>query len=335
MNMRLSKNWPMTLSGICLLLLAAGAWAQQQPQSDRRAATPDGSYFNANLPAQPLGANDLIAVSVYDAPEFSRTVRVSEDGFIRLPMLKQRIKADGVMPAAMETAIAEALVREKLLVEPFVTVTVAEYQSRPISVSGAVHSPIVFQAEKGQTTLLEAITKAQGLREDAGQEILVSNTQPGPDGKPLQLTRRINARSLLDASDPSLNLQLYGGEEIRVPEVGKIYVVGNVKHPGAFPVQSGSDTTVLQLLALAEGLEKFASDQAYIYRREAAGPKNEIPIQLKKILDRKSPDVPLVANDILYVPDNSGKRRSASAMEKILLFGTTAGATALIYGWVR
>jgi len=332
MNMRLSKNWPMTLSGICLLLLAAGAWAQQQPQTDRRAATPD-NY--ANLPAQPLGANDLIAVSVYDAPEFSRTVRVSEDGFIRLPMLKQRIKADGVMPAAMETAIAEALVREKLLVEPFVTVTVAEYQSRPISVSGAVHMPLVFQAEKGQTTLLEAITKAQGLREDAGQEILVSNTQPGPDGKPLQLTRRINARSLLDASDPSLNLQLYGGEEIRVPEVGKIYVVGNVKKPGAFPVQSGSDTTVLQLLALSEGLDGFAENTAFVYRREASGSKNEIPIELKSILQRKSPDVPLVANDILYIPDSRRKHLSLSIIEKVLMFGSTAGATALVYGAYR
>jgi len=250
-------------------------------------------------------------------------------------MLKQRIKADGVMPAAMETAIAEALVREKLLVEPFVTVTVAEYQSRPISVSGAVHSPIVFQAEKGQTTLLEAITKAQGLREDAGQEILVSNTQPGPDGKPLQLTRRINARSLLDASDPSLNLQLYGGEEIRVPEVGKIYVVGNVKHPGAFPVQSGSDTTVLQLLALAEGLDGFAENTAFVYRREASGSKNEIPIELKSILQRKSPDVPLVANDILYIPDSRRKHVTLSVIEKVLLFGSTAGAAALVYGTMR
>ena len=330
MNMQLSKNLLMP----CMLLLAAGAMAQQ-PQTERRAGAQDGAYSSANLPAQPLGANDLIAVSVYDAPEFSRTVRVSEDGFIRLPMLKERVKADGMMPAAMETAIAAALVREKLLIEPFVTVTVAEYQSRPISVSGAVRLPIVFQAEKGLTTLLEAIAKAQGLREDAGQEILVSNSQPGPDGKPLQLTRRINARTLFDASDPSLNLQLYGGEEIRVPQVGKIYVVGNVKKPGAFPVQSGSDTTVLQLLALAEGLDTFYQNQAFIYRREASGTKNEIPIELKDILQRKAPDVPLVANDILYIPDSRKKHITMSVIEKVLLFGSTAGATALAYGAIR
>ena len=326
MNMQISKI--LFVPG--LLLLAGGVFAQQQQPTDRRPSQ-DGTYQGANLPAQPLGANDLIAVSVYDSPEFSRTVRVSDDGFIRLPMLKERVKAEGMMPAAMETAIAEALVREKLLIEPFVTVTVAEYQSRPISVSGAVRMPIVFQAEKGQTTLLEGITKAQGLREDAGQEILVTSTQPGPDGKPLQLTRRILARGLLDASDPTLNLQLYGGEQVRVPEVGKIYVVGNVKKPGAFPVQSGGDTTILQLLALSEGLDAFSENQAFIYRREASGSKNEIPIQLKSILQRKSPDVPLVANDILYIPDSRRKHLTLSIIEKVLLFGSTAGASALVY----
>lgn len=326
MKIRLSVSF----ATLCFLLLISGAAAQQA--SERRAASTDN---NVNLPAQPLGANDLIAIAVYDAPEFSRTVRVSEDGFIRLPMLKARVKAAGLMPAAMEAVIAEALVREQLLIEPFVTVTVAEYQSRPISVSGAVRFPIVFQAEKGLTTLLEAIAKAQGLREDAGQEILVSSSQPGPDGKALQLTRRINARSLFDASDPSLNMQLYGGEEIRVPEVGKIYVVGNVKKPGAFPVQSGSDTTVLQLLALAEGLDPFFQNQAFIYRREGSGTKNEIPIELKAILQRKAPDVPLIANDILYIPDSRRKHISLSVIEKILLFGSTAGATALVYGNVR
>ncbi len=292
----------------------------------------DNGANSANLPAQPLGPNDLIAVSVYDAPEFSRTIRVSDDGFIRLSMLKARIQADGVMPGALEASIGEALVREQLLVDPFVTVNVAEYQSRPISVSGSVRVPLVFQAEKGSTTLLEAMAKAQGLREDAGQEILVSNSQPGPDGKSILLTRRISVRALFDASDPSLNLPLYGGEEIRVPEAGKIYVVGNVKKPGAFPVQTGTETTVLQLLALAEGLDNFAENQAFVYRREAAGAKNEIAIPLKDILRRRSPDVPLVANDILYIPDSRRKHVMLSVLEKAFLFGSTAGATALIYG---
>ncbi len=85
----------------------------------------------ANLPAQTIGANDLIAISVYDAPELTRTIRVGADGMIRLPMLKQKVKAEGLMPAELETAIAQALSAEQLFVDPAITVTIAEYHSPP------------------------------------------------------------------------------------------------------------------------------------------------------------------------------------------------------------
>jgi len=310
------------------ILFAAAALAQQQQQSNRAATIPEQG---ANLPAQAVGPNDLIAVSVYDAPELSRTIRIGTDGMIRLPMLKQLIKAEGLFPADLETAIAKALREEQILVDPFVTVTIAEYHSRPISVSGAVKMPLVFQAE-GPISLLEAIARAQGLSENAGPEVLVSRSQPGPDGTNVMLTRRVTVRNLINDADPAVNIKLTGGEEIRVPEVSKIYVVGNVKKPGAFPVQNGSETTVLQMLALTEGLEQFSSKNAFIYRREANGGKNEIPVELDKILQRKSPDVPLIANDILYIPDNRNKRIGMRALEAIIGFGVGAGSTALIYG---
>jgi polysaccharide export outer membrane protein len=287
----------------------------------------DGS---ANLPSQPIGPSDLIAVSIYDAPELSRTIRVGADGYFALPMLKQRLRAKGLYPADLEASISTALRDDEILVSPVVTVTIAEYHSHPISVSGSVKLPLVFQAE-GPTTLLEAIARAQGLNADAGREILISRPQAGPDGNTIMLTRRISVRSLFDDADPELNVTLTGGEEIRVPEIGKIYVMGNVKRSGAFPVQDGADTTVMQMLALAEGLSPFANKQAFIYRREAAGSKNEIAVPLDKIMKRQAPDVPLTANDILYIPDNRGKRFGMAALEKILLFGGTAGATALIY----
>ena len=112
----------------------------------------------ANLPSQPVGPNDLIAVSVYDAPELSRRIRVGADGYFALPMLKQRLKATGLYPADLEAAISAALSKEEILVSPVVTVTIAEYHSHPISVSGSVKMPLVFQAE-GPTTLLEALAR--------------------------------------------------------------------------------------------------------------------------------------------------------------------------------
>jgi polysaccharide biosynthesis/export protein len=292
-----------------------------------RRAIPE--VLGANLPSQPVGPNDLIAVSVYDAPELSRTIRIGADGFLALPMVKQRIKANGLYPADLEAAIGAALTEEDILVSPVVTVTIAEYHSRPISVSGSVRMPIVFQAE-GPTSLLEALARGQGLTSDAGREILVSSTQPEPDGKSVMLTRRVSVRSLFDDADPALNLILTGGEDIRVPAIGKVYVMGNVKKSGAFPVQEGFDTTVMQMLALAEGLAPFAGKQAFIYRREGAGAKNEIAVPLEKIMKRQAPDMTLTADDIFYIPDNSGKRLSIAILEKILIFGGAAG-TALIY----
>jgi polysaccharide export outer membrane protein len=313
-----------SLSYLLLLVIVPAAPAQVRP-------APEVPY--ANLPAQRIGANDLLAVSVYDVPELTRTLRVGADGMVRLPMLKQRIKAEGLMPGELETAIAAALVAEQLIVDPFVTVTIAEYNSRPISVAGAVKQPLTFQAS-GPVTLLEAITKAGGLAPEAGPEILVSRAQSGPDGSVTALVQRILVKGLIDAADPTLNISLIGGEEIRVPEVGRVYVIGNVKKPGAFAVQDGVESTVLKMLALSEGLMPYASKEAFIYRREANGSKNEIQIPLSKIMERKAPDATLLANDILYVPDNKGRRMTLGALEKVMAFGAGAG-TALIYAGVR
>ena len=311
-----------------LLFVALLAYAQQMPQ-----IAPMADPSSTNLPAQKIGANDLLAISVYDAPELTRTVRVDAGGMIRLPMLKQRISVEGLMPEDVETAVAEALQSEQLIVDPFVTVTVSEYHSRPISIMGAVKNPVTFQAA-GPMTLLEALSRAQGLMPEAGPEILVTRNQPGLDGVPAALVQRIPVKALIDAADPEMNLKLVGGEEIRVPEAGKIYVVGNVKRPGGFRVQDNTETTVLKALALAEGLMPFAGKQAFIYRREGNGSKNEIPIELKKIMERKAPDAPLLADDILYIPDRQGRRAGLAALEKIILFGTGA-SSALIYAGVR
>ena len=313
---------------------SAACFSQNFPQPappSRSPAVPAGD----NLPVQRIGPNDLIAISVYDAPELTRTVRVSAEGMIRLPMVKKQIKAEGLMPAELESTIAAELKEEQLLVDPVVSITMSEYHSHPISIAGAVKNPITFQASS-PVTLLDAITRAGGLDKDAGLEILVSRTKkiPGED-KPLVLTQRIPVKGLIDAADPELNVVLVGGEEIRVPEIGKVFVVGMVKKPGAFPIQDSSETTVLQMLALAEGLLGVTGDQAFIYRREGNGSKNEIPVSLKSIMTRKSPDVSLLANDILYIPENKNRKMALAALEKILLFGSTAGATALAYGIIR
>jgi polysaccharide export outer membrane protein len=311
---------------VCLLLVAAASAQQPNPNPNRPITIPEAG---ANLPMQSIGVNDLIAVSVYDAPELSRTIRVGADGFIRLPMLKERIKAEGLYPANLETAIAEALKREEYYADPYVTVTIAEYHSRPITVSGAVKLPLEFQASS-PTPLLQAIAKAGGLSENAGPEIIVSQTQPGPDGKPIPLTRHVSVRRLIDDADAGLNFMLTGGEQVLVPEAAKVYVAGYVKKPDAYKVQDGSEISVMQILALAEGLVPYAGKVAYIYRPIGGGGRVEISVPLAKIMDRKAPDVPLLANDIFYVPDSKGKRIALTTLQAMTPIGSALG-TALIY----
>jgi polysaccharide export outer membrane protein len=312
----------MNLRGVVLILALASLAALAQ----QRAAGPVES--GANLPAEPIGPSDLIAVSVYGAPELTLTIRVSEDGLVRMPMLKRKIEARGLTPAELEARIARALAEEEILVEPVVTVTIAEYHSRPVSVAGAVKMPLTFQAS-GKTTLLEALTRAQGLNDDAGAEILITRTGR-EGGNPL--VERIPVKGLIESADPALNVTLAGGEEVRVLPAGRVFVVGNVKKPGAFRMEAGM--TVLKALAMAEGLAPYATREAYIYRRGDAASQEvpqEVPIALRKILDRRAPDVALSANDIFYVPDNRAGRATAAAIEKALGFaiGTASGALIL------
>lgn len=288
-------------------------------------------WEGGNLPAHQVGPNDLLSISVVGAPELSRSIRVADDGFIQLPLLKERISVQGLLPAGIEQRIVQALVREELYVDPVVTVTIMEYFSRPITVSGAVRKPVTFQST-GQVHLLDAIGRAEGLANDAGPDILVSRKGEALTGLP----QRIPIRELMSGPNSDLNLVLQGGEEIRVPEAGKIFVVGNVKRPGAFPVQQTDGLSVLKLLALSEGLLPFSAKHAYVIRRDA-GPsgRKETAIPLKEILARKSPDVNLSADEILYVPDNQGRRLSLATLERVISFGSTTASGLLIWGAAR
>jgi polysaccharide biosynthesis/export protein len=309
------------------LLLVGCVYAQQT----ERAISPSSNfdYAYSNLPTQPVGPDDLLAVSVYDSPELTRTVRVDAGGNIRLPMLKDPIQVQGMVPSQLESEIARSLTKGKVLVDPIVTVTIVEYQSRPVNVVGAVKNPLVFQATR-PIPLLDAIARAGGLREDAGSDIVVSQ-QVVRQGKPARTTETIPVRKLIDGADPSLNVMLHGGEEVLVPEALKIYVVGNVKKPGAYPIKNDEDTTILQLLALSEGLAPYSAKVAYVYRRAPGGTKTEVPIELAKIMKRKSPDVSLQANDILYIPDNKGQRLTAQTIDRLAGLGSATATDFIIW----
>jgi len=284
----------------------------------------------------PIGSGDLLHIDVFDVPELSREVRVSDVGDISYPLIPGKIPAAGSTPFELERKIEQLLVENGLVSHPQVSVFVKEQNSQPVSIVGAVQKPMVYQVMR-PTTLLEALSAAGGITDDAGSEILI--TRPArvdaPGSEAISATSdtdkdqqiiTIRLQDLLESGNAVFNIQVYGGDVVSVPRAGIVYVLGmGVSQPGGYVLQSrGEQVTVLKAVALAHGLTTFAkADSAVIMRTNPiTGNKDQIPVHIKAIENRKAEDVPMKSNDILYVPDNRGMKVLARGSEAMLGVGT-------------
>jgi polysaccharide export outer membrane protein len=281
-----------------------------------------------------IGPQDLLEINIFEAPELNRSVRVSENGDVTMPLLGG-IQVTGLTARELETTVAGRL--REYLKDPHVSVMVTAIESHPISVIGEVNKPGVFQV-RGSKTLLEMLSMAQGLAPEAGDEVLVMRSagfnheqnagheaaagaaanqratskgaeddEPGAD-EHLD-TVSINLRHLLNSRDPKFNVPVYAGDIVKVTRAGIVYVVGAVKRPGGFTVKGNEQMSLLKAIALAEGLSSTsARGRTRIIRTdEGSGKRSEIAVDVGKILDGKAPDMNLQAADIVFVPNSAGK----------------------------
>jgi polysaccharide export outer membrane protein len=272
-----------------------------------------------------IGSGDMLHVEVFDVPDLSRDVQVGYAGYISLPLIPVRVQAVGLTTYQLEQKLTEILQVNGLVTHPQITVSVREHRSHPIMIIGAVKKPMVYQAAR-ETTLIEVLSEAGGIADDAGNVVIVtrptdpppagdsaSKTEPKVDGarpEPMQSVT-ISLSDLLETGDARFNVPLSGGETVSVPRAGIVYAVGAVDRSGGFVMQNNNEQmTALKLIALANGLKPTAKlqDAVIIRRNPGTGEKKEIGVDLKKIMARKSEDVTLMANDILFVPDSAGKR---------------------------
>jgi polysaccharide biosynthesis/export protein len=306
---------------VALAVISIATLAQRLPSSQPGPAFTATAIGGANLPFQPIGASDLVRLTVDDSPELTQSFRVDKQGNLNLPLLRAPIRAEGLYPNALGNQIADALQTQHLLVKPVVDVSIVEYRSRDVTIAGAVKAPATIQ-ETGNLRVLGALSLAGGLLPEAGPEIIVEQANGS--------LQHISVRELFDGSHPELNIPITAGTQIRVPQCERVFVVGNVKRPGAFRFDNLRDTTVLQMLALSGGLDSFSRNKAYIYReRQGSQEKTEIEIPLRRILDRKAEDVKLAANDILYIPTNGKLKGSASALNHVTGMANTAVSAAI------
>lgn len=120
-----------------------------------------------------IGNGDLIEIAVFDVPELSRDVRVSQSGTISLPLVPTRLHIAGLSESQSEQLIEDVLQANGLVSHPEVSVSVKEHRSRPITIVGAVQHPMVYEADNN-VTLLEALAEAGGVANDAGDTVIVT-----------------------------------------------------------------------------------------------------------------------------------------------------------------
>jgi len=296
-----------------------------------------------------IGAEDLLSISVFEAPDLTRDVRVSSDGQVSLPLIGQ-VRAAGLTTRQFE-AVLEELLRRTYMKDPHVSVFVKEMESHPVSVFGAVKKPGVFQIRTGKT-LIEVLSMAEGLAEDAGDTVIVlrgegadsaasakpsgpgagtpaagpadtgaqNRSQPPADPAGNNRSVEIDLRDLLGSGDPRFNVPVYPGDVVKVKRAGIVYVVGEVGKPGGYLLKTNENVSILQAIALAGGLtHTSAAGRARIIRTETAtGERRELPIHVNRILEGKEPDQILQSKDIVFIPNSAGKAALYRSTDGIL-----------------
>lgn len=139
---------------------------------------------------------------------------------------------------------------------------------------------------------------------------------PAPDPPPKDMeVITIHLQDLLESAGSQYDIAVHGGDTVRVPKAGIIYVLGpGIAAPGGYILQGhGEEITALKVIAIAHGLNSFAKADASVILRTnpATGKRDQIPVHLREIQKNKEADVVVRTNDILYIPDSRGKKALA------------------------
>lgn len=235
-----------------------------------------------------LGEGDVVTVSVYDQPDLKSVVRISGDGMITLPLIGQ-VQAAGKSVDALSKTI-EAELADGYLVHPQVTIFIEEFRSLKATILGGVRSPGLYEL-KGQTSLLELISKAGGLVENVANEAIIQRDNETHNGKDV-LT--INLTELLEKGQLSKNPPILNGDHIYIPQKKVFYVTGQVARPDAYGYEDG--ITVIQALTKAGGFTDKAAPGRINIIRTIDG--QEQLIKKVNMNERVYPD------DVIVVPES-------------------------------
>jgi len=282
-----------------------------------------------NVSSYVLGPEDQITVRVFAADDIpDKPVQIDNDGTVTLPMIGQ-VHAAGLTVEQLQDNLVTAY--KKYFKNPQVTVQVNDFRSQPVSVAGNVNTPGVVQL-RGNRNLMEVIGQAGGLRADAGDSVLITrNLSEGsipvagaftdPTGK--YSIAHIDIRAVMSGKDPEGNILIKPHDVVTVPRARMIYVLGNVGRPGGYVMTDNETMSLTQAIALAGGWDKTAAlSAARVLRADGGAQREQIPANVKKIMENKAPDLQLRPDDILYIPNSMGKVIGAQGIQTAIGLGT-------------
>lgn len=271
-----------------LLVISVPLAIAQTPGS----SVPSISQYTTTNEDLPISPGDLIAVTVFDTPEFSGSFRVGNQGNLALPLI------GAIHIAGLTTNEAARLIRDKLiqgnfLKDPQVNISFVDFTNQNAVVLGEVAKPGAIPI-LGARTLWEVVGAAGGPSNTAGPKIvIVHRTDPAHP----QIVDVSWDKDLANQPNP----QVLPGDTIQISRAGIVYAVGQVGRQGAFPVIH-EHMTMLQLISLAEGTKSTAKGAHALLSRKTSTGRQIIEVDLPKLLAGKIPDFPLQNEDILYVP---------------------------------
>jgi polysaccharide export outer membrane protein len=343
--MRALKTTPLALCRRFATLLTIGLlllWVQDIAAQDRRPledrykpqpqqggdAVPAPNVIVSSKEDYRVGPGDQIEVRVEDAPELLTRTRVNAKGSIWMNYL-QYLPVEGKTTEEISMIVADKL-RGKYLKNPIVNVAITQVNSRSYVIQGAVRRPGPFQIE-GRTTLMRLISYAGGLQENHGsrafvireakEPIKLDNTGGAGVSSPQTPTGAQNSSEsgevikyeMLASNISALykgrfdqDVILEPGDVVNIPPTDVFFVAGEVYAPGEFPLKDG--TTLRQAIAMAQNTTAKAQPKhAVIFREDVNGERKEIPVDISAVMSNKSPDVQLMANDIVIVPNSKLK----------------------------
>lgn len=234
-----------------------------------------------------LGPRDVVRVTVYGQPDLETVSRIGERGTISFPVLGE-VRIGGLSEQEAAAVITQRLKQSGVVASPQVNVTVEEFQSQLVSILGEVDKPGEYPIER-RTTLLELISKAGGLRPEAGDTAVVTRSSQKGSGR-----QEIDLANLFGKGGGASNVEVTGGDIVYIATAPVVYVYGQVNRPGAYKLER--NMIVMQAISVAGGLTDKATERGLTITRTR--PSGGTSTVAGSMMERLQP------NDIVQVKES-------------------------------